>query len=315
VIVSGHRGALADTGLADYVSALRAHPGPPITELGPGGLRAASRARAAARPSGPDVASAEDFVICADLPVRLYRPKLQPLPLVVYLHGGGWTTGDLDSHDRICRRLATTAGCAVLAVDYRRAPEHVWPAAVEDAVAAVRWSYARSSAGWTDAIAVAGDSSGGNLAALATLRLRADGDVLPRLQALAYPNTDLTLRQPSTVENATGWGLDLEDARWFASQWVSDAAMLADPRVSPLLEPDLGGLPPALVVTAEHDILRDEGDAYAARLAAAGVQVTHRCETGLIHGFLGLDLVSPTAAAAGERVFADIGSMLHELSG
>lgn len=311
-LVSGRRGALADSGLEDYIAALRAHPDPSNAELGPTGLRAASRARAASRPSGPDVAAAEDFVIETDLPVRLYRPVLQPLPLVVYLHGGGWTTGDLDSHDRICRRLATAAGCAVLAVDYRRAPEHVWPAAVEDAVAALRWSYLHTSQGWTDAIAVAGDSSGGNLAALATLRLRADGDVLPRLQALVYPNTDLTLHQPSTCENATGWGLNLQDARWFASQWVRDAALLADPRVSPLFEPDLRGLPPALVVTAQHDILRDEGDAYAARLGAAGVPVTHRCEGGLIHGFLGLDLVSPAAAAAAERVFADIGRMLRE---
>jgi acetyl esterase len=162
---------------------------------------------------------------------------------------------------------------------------------------------------------VAGDSSGGNLAALATLRLRADGDALPRLQALVYPNTDLTLRQQSTVENATGWGLDLEGARWFASQWVPDAALFADPRVSPLFEPDLAGLPPALVVTAEYDILRDEGDGYAARLGAAGVPVIHRCEDGLIHGFLGLDLVSPAAAAAGERVFADIGRLLRGTRG
>jgi acetyl esterase len=227
--------------------------------------------------------------------------------VLVYFHGGGWTIGDLDSHDRTCRRLAQVGDVAVLAVDYRRAPEHPWPAAVDDAVNAVRWARRElASIAGTGAIGVAGDSAGGNLAALCCLRLRDHGEPQPALQVLMYPNTDLTFSQPSVTENATGWGLDADDARWFAEQWVPDPALRGHPRVSPLAEPDVAGLAPAVVVTAEHDPLRDEGNAYAAALAAAAVRVTHRVEAGQVHGFLGLDLFSPAAAEATLRIGADI---------
>jgi acetyl esterase len=322
-----------DPELGAYVAELRRNPGPPNAELGVLALRAAQAKRVAARPRGPSVSSVSDFALDVPhpLPVRLYRPGVEPCPLVVYLHGGGWTVGDLESHDSTCRRLAVAAGCAVLAVDYRRAPEHPWPAAVDDAVTALRWALSDTSTGstvsdmsmgstvsdtsmgWT-AIGVAGDSSGGNLAALACLRLRSDGDKLPAMQGLFYPNTDLTLSSPSVLEKATGWGLDADAVRWFISQWVPDESMRADPRVSPLFEPVLAGLPPALVVTAEHDPLRDEGDAYAERLSSSGVPVIHRRERGLIHGFLGLDAVSPAAAAASERLFADLAALLHPRS-
>lgn len=304
---------LADAELAAYVEALRRTRAPSNAELGAARLRAEQAARRASRPPGPSVAVVSDFAIAVPqrVRVRLYRPAFTPAPLVVYLHGGGWTIGDLESHDRVCRRLALAAKCGVLAVDFRRAPEDPWPAAIDDAVAALRWALSHTSLGWTSSIGVAGDSSGGNLATLACLRLRADGDVLPVMQALMYPNTDLTLSKPSVSEKATGWGLEADGVRWFVSQWVRDPALRADPRVSPLFEADLTGLPPALVVTAEHDVLRDEGDAYAARLAASGVSVKHRCERGMIHGFVGLDTVSPGAAAAGERVFADIAQLLH----
>jgi acetyl esterase len=232
---------------------------------------------------------------------RHYRPVREPRPLLVFLHGGMWLLGDLDTHDRLCRRIAAGAGVDVLAVDYRRAPEHPWPAAVDDAVAAVRHAAAHLSA----VVGIGGDSAGGCLAALASLALRDAGqaDVLAA-QILVCPNTDLTGAHRSMVDKGTRFGLQAADVRWAAAQWVPDLARHGDGDVSPLHAADLSGLPPAVVVTAEHDPLRDEGDAYAARLAAAGVPVTHRCEPRLRHGFVqGAD---PAATAAVERLIADV---------
>ena len=231
----------------------------------------------------------------------------------MFLHGGMWVLGDLDTHDRTCRRIARAADVAVLAVDYRLAPEHPWPAAVDDAVRAVRWASGHAAElGARGGVAVAGDSAGAQLATLACLRLRDAGEPLPCAQVLAYPNTDLTLSEPSVREKGTGWGLDAADLAWAAAQWVPDPAARAAGGASPLHAADLAGLPPALVVTAEHDPLRDEGDRYAARLAAAGTPVRHRREPGLVHGFLqGLDLVSPAAAAASDRFFADVRELVH----
>jgi len=156
--------------------------------------------------------------------VRPYRPTFEPCPLVLFLHGGMWTIGDLESHDRVCRRLAASAQVAVLAVDYRRAPEHPWPAAVADATHVVEWAFdhQRKLSGAGSALLIAGDSSGGNLAALTCLRLRDEGGPLPTAQVLACPNTDLTLSQPSATEKATGWGLAAHDVAWGAELWVSD---------------------------------------------------------------------------------------------
>ena len=239
-----------------------------------------------------------------ELGARLYRPALDARPLIVYLHGGMWLMCDLDTHDRTCRRLAAAADAAVLALDYRRGPEAPWPAAVDDTVTGLRW--ARALAGEGLGIAVAGDSAGGNLAALACLRLRDAGAPLPVAQLLAYPNTDLTLSQPSIRAKGTGWGLDAEDLAWAVGQWLPAHTEPGDPRVSPLFAANLAGLPATLIVTAEHDPLRDEGDAFAAALTAAGTPVRHRCEPGMVHGFLqGLDLESPAAQAATDRFFAD----------
>ena len=241
-------------------------------------------------------------------------PSPGPVPLVVYLHGGGWTIGSLESHDRMCRRLADGSGAAVLAIDYRLAPEHPWPASVDDTVAALRW-VASGPAGprrqAPTAVAVAGDSAGGTLAALGCLRLRDEyPSALPDLQVLLYANTDLTGAQPSIREKATGWGLDAATVRFFNSQWVPDQARWSDPAVSPLHAPDLSGLPGALVVSAEHDPLRDESEAYARRLRDAGVAVELRREPGLIHGFMTLDEISPACAAAADRVAADLRAKL-----
>jgi acetyl esterase len=200
-----------------------------------------------------------------------------------------------------------SAGVTVVAVDYRRAPEHPWPAAVDDAVDVVRWAAAEPGLGGP--LAVMGDSAGGNLATLACLRLRDEGGPLPSLQVLACPNTDLTLSQPSVRTKGSGWALDADAVAWGAELWVPDPARRSDGSVSPLFA-SLRGLPPAVVVTAEHDPLRDEGDAYAARLAEAGVEVRHRCEMGQLHGFITMDSFSPRAATAGERLFADVAELL-----
>ncbi|HEY6746620.1 MAG TPA: alpha/beta hydrolase [Mycobacteriales bacterium] len=300
---------LADDGLAQFV----ARPGPAMAEIPVAELREQAAERARARAPGPDLDTVADVVV-AGRPARLYRPAPDPVPLVLFLHGGGWTIGSLDTHDRVCRRLAAGSGAAVLALDYRLAPEHPWPAAVDDTVAALVEIAARPAAlePLTGAVAVAGDSAGGTLATLACLRLRSERPAaLPDLQVLLYANTDLTGASPSMRANGTGFGLTAEDVRTFSRNWVPDETRWADPAVSPLHAPDLSGLPPALVVTAEYDPLRDEGEAYARRLAEAGVEVTLRREPGLVHNFLMLDELSPASAAAADRVAADLRSRLE----
>ena len=264
--------------------------------------------RAQARSRGPEMQAVRELRIGA-VPARLYCPVAGRTPLVVYLHGGGWTIGNLESHDRMCRRLADGSGAAVLAIGYRLAPEDPWPASVDDTVAALRWvASAPAELGEAPgAVAVAGDSAGGTLAALACLRLRDEYPAaLPRLQALLCANTDLTGDWPSMREKAAGWGLDAGLVRFFNSQWMPDQMRWSDPGVSPLHARDLCGLPSALIVTAEHDPLRDESEAYARRLRHAGVQVELRRERGLIHNFMLLDEISPACAAASDRVAADL---------
>lgn len=305
-------GTLVDEELTAFVAMARSDSGPSARELGAEAMRAGQRKRVLAQPRGPEVGTVRDLAVGeSKVAVRLYRPDDDPRGVVVFLHGGMWVIGDLESHDRACRRLVAATGVTVVAVDYRLAPEHVWPAAFDDAVAVLRWARddAGATTGSTGPLIAMGDSAGGNLAALACLRLRDAGEPLPALQVLLYPNTDLTLSQPSVRDKGTGWGLSADAVAWGAELWVPEAGRRADPEVSPLYA-DLHGLPRAVVVTAEHDPLRDEGDAYAERLADAGVQVRHRREAGLIHGFLTLDTVSPGAAAAGERVFADVAELM-----
>jgi acetyl esterase len=311
------RDTLADAGLVQVVEDDRASAGPTFRELGPTAVREFQQARVASRPAGPAVERVTDLRIADSMDGRLYRPVPGTgTALTVFLHGGMWTIGSLDSHDRLCRRMALATGSAVLAVDYRRAPEHPAPAAVEDAVAAILWASARRAELAGDGqcpLLVAGDSSGGNLATLACLRLRRDEAALPDAQVLIYPNTDLTLSLPSTRSKATGWGITTDDVAWGIEGWVPEVARRADPTVSPLFEPDLGGLPTALIVTAEHDPLRDEGEEYAARLEAAGTPVLLRREAAMIHGFLTLDTRSAAAAAAGQRVFEDMTRLIKSV--
>src|SRR5215469_11195787 len=276
-------------------------------------MRDGAAQRASRRSRGPVMHAVSEFRI-GRVAARLYRPVDGRTPLVVYLHGGGWTIGSLETHDRVCRRLADGSGAAVLAIDYRLAPEHPWPASVDDTVSALQWvaSGPPELGEAPDAVAVAGDSAGGTLAALACLRLREeDPAALPDLQVLLYANADLTGAQPSMREKAAGWGLDAEAVRFFNSQWVPDRARWPDPGVSPLHAPDLSGLPKALIVTAEHDPLRDESEAYARRLRDAGVEAVLRREAGLIHNFMMLDEISPACAAAADRVAADLRTHLR----
>lgn len=222
------------------------------------------------------------------VPVRVYRPSAaEPLPLIVYGHGGGWVTGSLESHDRLCRILANRLRVVLVAVDYRCAPEHVYPAALDDFEAAWRWARAEAKSLGADGtrFAVAGDSSGGNLAAALTLRLRSDGAAQPILQLLLYPALDASCSRPSYREFATGYNLSAVQMAWYWDAYRAGAAKSAV-GLSPLSAADLSGLPPAVIAVAEYDVLRDDALDYAARLEAAGIAVRLiRC-SGMIHGFL-----------------------------
>jgi acetyl esterase/lipase len=305
---------VADHELAAFLKDFYARQVPPAAQAGAVALRAAAAERAATRPAGPPV-SVSDLSVPGGGPARLYRPAGGGAAVVLFLHGGGFVIGDLDTHDRACRRLADRSGVSVLALHYRRAPEHPWPAAVDDAVAALRWIASRPAvlglpAG--AAVAVAGDSAGGTLAALACLRLRGEApEAAPAVQLLAYANTDLAGSGGSMQSQGHGFGLEAADVEWFSAQWVPDPARRTDPRVSPLREPDLAGLPAAIVITCEHDPLRDQGEAYAERLRAAGVPVRARREAGLVHNFLLWDTISPACAAAGDRVADDLAAALR----
>lgn len=243
------------------------------------------------------------------LAARLYRPSGGPagaLPVLLFLHGGGWVLGDLDSHDGLCRRLAALSGCAVLALDYRLAPESPFPAAIEDALAAFAWL--REAAGGLGLdparIAIGGDSAGGNLAAVACLLLRERGGAMPLFQLLLYPVTDLRRGSPSQAALADGHLLTGPLQNWFRRLYLGEAGSPEDWRASPVLAPGLSGLPPAYVLTASHDPLRDEGEAYARRLVEAGVPVTQWRVPGQIHGFLPMDRVIAFARPATARVAA-----------
>jgi len=227
------------------------------------------------------------------LTARLYVPDEAPPggPLLVYYHGGGWVEGSAATHEPSCRLLAHLAGVRVLSVDYRPAPEHPFPAAADDATAAYRDARARARDFGADParVAVGGDSAGGNLAAVVALDLRGDPSA-PVFQLLIYPALDMSRKHPSRLRFGDGFVLTEENMTWYEDQYVPDHARRADPRVSPLLAPDLAGLPPAYVATALADPLRDEGEAYADRLRAAGVTVAlHRHPQ--VHGFFNVTIM------------------------
>jgi acetyl esterase len=268
---------------------------PPIEEQTPTQARAIRAARA--RAVGQPVHEVRDLD-AGGVAARLYRPNDRDgLGLLVYFHGGGWVIGDLDSHDSVCRALANGSGHGVLSVDYRLAPEHPFPAPLEDALAATRWAHANATelGCRADRVAIGGDSAGANLAAVV-----AQLAPVPLVyQLLVYPVTDCTRAQPSYDENAEGYFLSKAGMGWFIGHYLGDVAT-TDPRVSPQFAADhvLAATPPALVITAEFDPLRDEGDAYAKRLADVGVPTSHVRFGGMFHGFFSLaDFVDDGRAA------------------
>lgn len=247
------------------------------------------------------------------IPVRLYWPRTagDRLPLLVFFHGGGWVIGDLDSHDPLCRAMANETGAVVMAVDYRLAPEHHFPAAAEDAYAATAWAHAHAAelGAAPSRLAVAGDSAGGNLAAVVALMARDRGGPRLRLQVLVYPVVDCARNTPSYRANAEGYFLTAAHMRWYWEQYLGTADG-SHPYASPLRARDMSGLPPAYVVTAEFDPLRDEGEAYAQRLREAGVPVTARRYDGMFHGFFSLAELLPAAREANVAAFAAVRAAL-----
>jgi acetyl esterase len=262
-----------------------------------------------------EVAAVADRTIAGpvgDLPVRTYTPHGQPpFPIVVWFHGGGWVVGTLDTYDSVCRALAAAVPAVVVAVDYRLAPEHRYPAAAEDAYAATLWA-SRNAAeldGSQQRLAVAGDSAGGNLAAVVALGARDRGGPAIGFQLLVYPITDHAMDTASYREHADGYHLTAAGMRWYWDHYLGGADGGA-PDASPLRAAFFGDLPPALVITAEHDVLRDEGEAYATRLRAAGVPADISRYPGMVHGFFRWRAVTPAAEAAMQEAAAAVRAAL-----
>jgi len=265
--------------------------------------------RGALRPPAPALPVVRDLNVGVRL--RLYRPADGVLPALIYFHGGGWVVGDLDTHDVVCRQIAAQSASLVIAVDYRLAPEHRFPAAVDDAWSATTWIASQASALGIDAarIAVGGDSAGGGLAAAVTLLARDAGAPHVAFQVLVYPVTDLRAESESYATYAEGCMLTRSAMEWYIGQYAPDAASRRDWRGSPLLAESVRGVPPALIIAAECDPLVDEGRAYARRLEAAGVAVDYHCMSGMIHGFLTMG----GKIDAANRAVATIAAALQKL--
>jgi acetyl esterase len=293
----------------------------PIHRLPPPEARQVYRDRRfATQPEPPAVASLEDLTADQDgraIPLRLYRPLRPgraPLPALVFFHGGGYVIGDLETHDTLCRELANGSGCAIVAVDYRLAPERRFPTAFEDCLAATRWVYESASFLAVDPtrIGVGGDSAGANLAAAVSIAAR-DSQSLPlRFQLLVYPQTEMGSAAKSHQTNGEDYVLTREAIAHFHDCYIDDPADDKDWRASPLLCDDLRDLPPGLVLTAGYDPLRDEGLAYAQRLSLAGNRVTHICFERQMHGFITMGKVIDEANAA---VAICAGELRRALSG
>lgn len=287
---------------------------PPFEQLTPAEAREAyMKSRAILQPEPEPVAEARDLAAPGPhgpIPLRLYRPQggAAPLPGLIYYHGGGWLLGGLDSHDVVCRRFANAARCVVVSVDYRMAPEHKFPAAVDDCAAATGWAIGQAAALGIDParVAVGGDSAGGNLAAVMALMAR-DG-ALPRLayQLLIYPATDMTMTTVSSQTVGPGVPLTSATMKWFIDHYMRGPEDMIDWRASPIRAASVAGTAPALVLTAAADPLRDEGIAYAARLEREGVRTTAIHLTDQIHGFLSMGKVIRAADTAIDMMAASL---------
>jgi acetyl esterase len=302
-----------DAKIETVLAGMLAAPGPPSHEIPVEQARVNHRRETEALcGEGPPVAAVRDLAIPGpggEIPLRAYTPEGagERPPLVVFLHGGGWALGSIATYDAPARALADASGAVVVSVEYRLAPEHHFPAAVEDGLAAVRWVAARGGELGADPsrLAVAGDSAGGNLAAVCARRLRGEVDL--RLQVLVYPVTDGGVNTPSYAEFGERYGLTAAGMRRFWELYL-DGADSSHPDASPLRAADLHGVAPAYVLTADHDVLRDEGEAYAQALRDAGVDVELRRWPGTIHGFFrwlaATDVAGEAIAEAGERLRA-----------
>jgi acetyl esterase len=276
-----------------YLERLASFKFPQLHTFPPEQARAGMRRQIALLGTPEPVAHVEDRTIpgaTEDIPVRIYTPEGSgPFPLLVFFHGGGYVLGDLDTHDGLCRSLANGVGCIVVSVDYPLSPEHKFPAALNAGYAATKWvaEHAATINGDTSRIAVGGDSAGGNLAAVVALMARdQDGPALA-FQLLIYPDLDFRRSNFSIREYTGKYGnITRESQNWFMDHYLNNAEEKLNPLVSPLLAPDLKGLPPALIITAEYDALRDEGEQYGQRLEEAGVPVTVSRYQGMIHEFV-----------------------------
>ena len=290
---------------------------PPLSQGSPAEARAGFRFMAVdMRQHVIPVKETQDIRIptsAGDIAARIYRPEHDgPLPTIVFAHGGGFVIGDVETHDNQARSLCRGADAVVVSIDYRLAPEAPWPAAIHDAYDAVRWAADNIDelGGDPARLAIAGDSAGGNIAAVVAQLCRDNGPALAA-QLLIYPAVDLDAEAayPSRVENAEGYFLTADDMVWFREHYIGEAPDHADPLISPL-RGRLEGLPPAVVATAEFDPLRDEGNAYADALRAAGVRVEARCYDGMVHGFFDMGVLSEGAQAATDDAIATFRSLL-----
>jgi acetyl esterase len=266
---------------------------PPVSSMTPEEARRSILDKPKLPFSPPPISRAADSVIPGpggDLTIRVYTPEGKgPFPILIFSHGGGFVLGNLDTHDPVCRNLCAGAGCVVVAVDYRLAPENKFPAATDDCLAATCWAAENAEAlgGDPNRICVGGDSAGANLSTVTAMRIRDEGGPNLRGQLLVYPLTDYHTPGTPSIKKFAGLFLTWEEMVWFAEQYIGDPSEIDHPHVHPLRARDLSDLPPALVMTAEYDPLRDEGERYAERMASRRVPVRHIRYNGMIHGFFG----------------------------
>lgn len=291
-----------DEASRDFMQKVAAMGGKPLHEMTPPEARAMSAGLAELAGEPPKMHRVDDLSITApggQIPLRVVIPSSAPRGVVIWFHGGGWVIGSVAESDVLARKLAAATDCAVVNVDYRMAPEHRFPVAADDCYRALLWAaeQQRSIAGRPVPLIVGGDSAGGNLAAVTALRARDRGRPPLALQLLVYPVTDAEFDRPSYVAPDNQLLLTRESMRWFWDHYVPDPEQRRHPDASPLRASDLSGLPPAVVLTAEHDVLRDEGELYAKRLVDAGVPTTLRRFPGQLHGFFTLINLLPAHEA------------------
>lgn len=251
-----------------------------------------------------------------DIPIRVYWPDADgagPLPVVMFIHGGGWTIGNIASYDAQARSTCNRTGALLVSLDYRLAPEHPYPAALDDAEAVLEWTVANAAelGGDPERIGLWGDSAGGNLAAALTLRARDRGTPPIKAQCLVYPSVDTSTPHPSHERFAQGYLLTAATSLWFSTNYLPDFALRLEPCASPLLAGTHADLPPAVIAVASHDVLRDQGEAYARKLQADGVRVWHRTYPGLVHAFYALGGLSAAAQAAQDEICAQFRALLE----